>query len=342
MAATIKDVAKRANVSISTVSKVLNNRMNVSESTYKRIHKAVDELNYIPNASAVSLVKKSNMSILYADSFYKGHSYENPHMFDIISGSANELKRKGYSLTLYDLDHAPAKAEAQIIDAIHSQKAAGIIVNSYYVTPQIEQVLLRTDFPHICIGKPSFDSILSWIDTNHSLSANLAITHLVGLGHKKIAFVGGSTHDNIYKDRLSGYLLSLERNGITPVNDYIVPTSSQIEDIVAATQKLLALPEPPDSILCLNSLIAVAVVQAVEKLNMRIPKDISIISFDNYPYAPLISPPLTVVDIDMFSLGSRAAASLVKKLQDPEMLIQTYTALPHLIQGESTASCHYS
>ncbi len=340
MAATIKDVAKRANVSISTVSKVLNNRMSVSDNTYHRIQKAVAELNYIPNSSAVSLVKKSNMTILYADSFYKGHSYENPHMFDIISGSTNELKRKNYSLTLYDLDSTPSKAEEQIIDAVYSKKAVGIIVNSYYVTPKVEKVLLETDFPHICIGKPSFDCILSWIDTNHSLSANLAITHLVSLGHKKIAFVGGSSKENIYKDRLNGYLLSLERNDIAPRTEYIIPTSYQIKDIIIATQKLLTLPEPPDSILCLNSLIAVAVVQAVEKLNMRIPKDISIISFDNYPYAPLISPPLTVVDIDMFSLGSRAASSLIKKIQDPEMLIQTYTALPHLVQGESTASCN--
>ena len=80
MAATIKDVAKKANVSISTVSRVLSNQMHVSSSTYKRIQDAVAELNYIPNSSAVSLVKKSSTTVLYADSFYKGRPYENPHM----------------------------------------------------------------------------------------------------------------------------------------------------------------------------------------------------------------------------------------------------------------------
>ena len=91
MAATIKDVAKKANVSISTVSRVLSNQMHVSSSTYKRIQDAVAELNYIPNSSAVSLVKKSSTTVLYADSFYKGRPYENPHMFDIISGSSHEV-----------------------------------------------------------------------------------------------------------------------------------------------------------------------------------------------------------------------------------------------------------
>ena len=192
MAATIKDVAKKANVSISTVSRVLSNQMHVSSSTYKRIQDAVAELNYIPNSSAVSLVKKSSTTVLYADSFYKGRPYENPHMFDIISGSSHELRKKGYFLGLLDLDCSKEKAEEQIINAIQSKKADGILINGYYVTPAIEKILLATDFPHICIGKPSFDSMLSWIDTNHSLSSNLAITHLVSLGHKKIAFVGAT------------------------------------------------------------------------------------------------------------------------------------------------------
>ena len=159
MAATIKDVAKKANVSISTVSRVLSNQMHVSSSTYKRIQDAVAELNYIPNSSAVSLVKKSSTTVLYADSFYKGRPYENPHMFDIISGSSHELRKKGYFLGLLDLDCSKEKAEEQIINAIQSKKADGILINGYYVTPAIEKILLATDFPHICIGKPSFDSM---------------------------------------------------------------------------------------------------------------------------------------------------------------------------------------
>ena len=235
MAATIKDVAKKANVSISTVSRVLSNQMHVSSSTYKRIQDAVAELNYIPNSSAVSLVKKSSTTVLYADSFYKGRPYENPHMFDIISGSSHELRKKGYFLGLLDLDCSKEKAEEQIINAIQSKKADGILINGYYVTPAIEKILLATDFPHICIGKPSFDSMLSWIDTNHSLSSNLAITHLVSLGHKKIAFVGGSDKDNIYRDRFLGYRLSLERNNLSPRDAYVIPTSCNLEEIIQHT-----------------------------------------------------------------------------------------------------------
>ena len=113
MVATIKDVAKKANVSISTVSRVLSNQMHVSSSSYKRIQDAVAELNYIPNSSAVSLVKKSSTTVLYADSFYKGRPYENPHMFDIISGSSHELRKKGYFLGILDLDRSKKKPKSR-------------------------------------------------------------------------------------------------------------------------------------------------------------------------------------------------------------------------------------
>ena len=123
MAATIKDVAKKANVSISTVSRVLSNQMHVSSSTYKRIQDAVAELNYIPNSSAVSLVKKSSTTVLYADSFYKGRPYENPHMFDIISGSSHELRKKGYFLGLLDLAKKKRKSRSSMAYNLKKQMA---------------------------------------------------------------------------------------------------------------------------------------------------------------------------------------------------------------------------
>ena len=317
MAATIKDVAKKANVSISTVSRVLSNQMHVSSSTYKRIQDAVAELNYIPNSSAVSLVKKSSTTVLYADSFYKGRPYENPHMFDIISGSSHELRKKGYFLGLLDLDRSKEKAEEQIINAIQSKKADGILINGYYVTPAIEKILLATDFPHICIGKPSFDSMLSWIDTNHSLSSNLAITHLVSLGHKKIAFVGGSDKDNIYRDRFLGYRLSLERNNLSPQDAYVIPTSSNLEEIIQHTTELLRLPEPPDSILCFNSLIAVGVIQAIRQFRLRIPEDISVIGFDDVPLSCVTSPRLSTVRVEKETLGRLAITLLRDRMDNP-------------------------
>lgn len=337
MGITIKDVAREANVSIGTVSRVLNNKMHVAPSTYSRIMAAVEKLHYVPNTSAIRLVKQSNMTVLCADSYYKNRAYDNPHMFDIISGITYELKKKNYTLSLLDLGKKQEEAESAILHAISSNSSDGIILNQFFMTPKIERALLEHDFPHICLGKPNFDSMISWIDTNHALSSNLAVKHLLDTGCKRIAFIGGPEDDGIYKERLRGYLRSLEHNNLTYHPEYDVCTSSNTQSIAEATQKLLSLPEPPDSILCFNGLFAVIAIQVINNMKLRIPQDISVMAFDNYPYAPLVIPPLSVVDIDMFDLGQKAAKALLKKLDNSELYIQTYTALPHLIIRESTS-----
>ena len=257
-------------------------------------------------------------------------------MFDIISGSSHELRKKGYFLGLLDLDRSKEKAEEQIINAIQSKKADGILINGYYVTPAIEKVLLATDFPHICIGKPSFDSMLSWIDTNHSLSSNLAITHLVSLGHKKLPSSAVLTK-TIFTEIVSWDIGCLSSATISHpemlMSSLLLPIWKRSSNIPRSFCDYRNL---PTAFCALTALSPSASSRQSVSSACAFRMDISIVSFDNYPYAPLITPSLTVVDIDMYSLGTRAGASLLKKIQNPEMLIQTYTALPHLIQRDST------
>ena len=316
MAATIKDVAKKANVSISTVSRVLSNQMHVSSSTYKRIQDAVAELNYIPNSSAVSLVKKSSTTVLYADSFYKGRPYENPHMFDIISGSSHELRKKGYFLGLLDLDCSKEKAEEQIINAIQSKKADGILINGYYVTPAIEKILLATDFPHICIGKPSFDSMLSWIDTNHSLSSNLAITHLVSLGHKKIGYIGETKNEIryiAYRNTLKDHRIAFDKNLIANV-----PVSS--EGGYQGAQRILKRASDITAFFCMNDITAIGAIRAIKESGHRIPSDIAVISMDDIDIAQYVSPMLTTMHIPIEEMGKMTAKTLIDRINNGHTL----------------------
>ena len=108
-------------------------------------------------------------------------------------------------------------------------------------------------------------------------------------------------------------------------------------DAEKRARELLELPERPDGIICTNSLMTVGTMWAIQEKGLRMPEDLSLIAFDDYPYTPLLSPKPTVIEIDLFSLGVHAAAQLLRKIRDPAMLIQTYTALPRLIQRETTA-----
>ncbi len=333
---TISDVAQKAGVSTATVSKVINNKMYVSPKTREKVLKVMNELNYTPNASAASLAKQTTRNILYADRFYKGLPFKNPHMFDIICGAEHELNRRGYHLTLFNLDKDTKKIDQSLKDAMTGKSADGIILNSAFVTPQVERIMLDHDFPHICIGKPKFNTILSWIDTNHSLSANMAVDHLLNRGCTKLAFMGGQSGDEIFLDRLNGFETALQRNGMTIPDGFITYNEPDIDVIYASALQLLQRSSRPDGIICTNSLMAAGTIRAVEALSLVLPDDVALVAFDDYPFTPLLSPKPTVIEIDLFSLGVHAVSSLMKKIKDPATLIQTYTALPVLIKRETS------
>ncbi len=336
MAATINDIAREAGVSIATVSKVINNKAHVSPDTRKRVLQVMEQFHYTPNASAANLARRTSKNVLYADRFYKGLPYENPHMFDIICGVSHELSRKGYRLSLLNLDSCGKKPEAALEEAILSRVADGIIVSSAFVTARTERLLLKHDFPQICIGEPQFDTILSWIDTNNTLSSNLAVEHLVSTGCRTLAFMGGREEDRIFMDRLRGFRTAMERRGLEVKEEYITYNPPDVEAIFQSAAALLDLPVPPDGIICTNSLMAVGTMRAIQTRGLDIPGQVSLIAFDDHPYSPMVSPQPTIIDIDLFSLGVHAGNLLLKKIRDPAMLVQTYTALPRLLLRGTT------
>ena len=336
MAATINDIAQEAGVSIATVSKVINNKAHVSPDTRKRVLQVMEQFHYTPNASAANLARRTSKNVLYADRFYKGLPYENPHMFDIICGVSHELSRKGYRLSLLNLDSCGKKPEAALEEAILSRVADGIIVSSAFVTARTDRLLLKHDFPQICIGEPQFDTILSWIDTNNTLSSNLAVEHLVSTGCRTLAFMGGREEDRIFMDRLRGFRTAMERRGLEVKEEYITYNPPDVEAIFQSAAALLDLPVPPDGIICTNSLMAVGTMRAIQTRGLDIPGQVSLIAFDDHPYSPMVSPQPTIIDIDLFSLGVHAGNLLLKKIRDPAMLVQTYTALPRLLLRGTT------
>ena len=333
---TISDVAKRAGVSTATVSKVINDKMYVSSRTKEKVLKIMNELNYTPNVSASNLAKKVTKNILYADRFYKGIPFKNPHMFDIICGAEDELSRRGYHLTLLNLDKDTKKIEQILEDTMTSKSADGMILNGALVTPRIERIMLNFDFPQICIGKPNFDTILSWIDINNSLSANMAVEHLLNLGCRKLAFMGGQSGDEIFIDRLRGFQIALQKNYIIIQEEFITYNEPDIDMIYNSAIQLLQFSNRPDGIICTNSLMAVGTMRAIKSMKLTMPDDIALVAFDDYPYTPLISPKPTVIEIDVFSLGVHAVSHLMRKIKDPATIIQTYTALPRLIKRETS------
>lgn len=335
MAITIKDVAKTAGVSVSTVSKVINNNGSISEATKERVFSTIAELHYTPNSRAVSFVRKSTKNIVFLTSLEKEEAYKNPHMFDIMCGAYTELSKYDYSIILIDTSEESYPGET-VNKAIASASADGIVVHGSALNKKTADYILDKNFPHVVIGNPNFENQLCWIDTNHSLGGQFAAEHLVECGYRSIAFIGGRKTDQISVQRLKGVRSTLLKSGHRMKKEHIIYTDSSRESACFAALDLLSQPDRPDAIICENNLIALGVSKAISLSALQIPDEIAFLTFDRYPYTSIIDPSPTIIDIDMYHLGQQAGNTIARKIENPSLLVQSFTTLPILIKGLTT------
>ncbi len=336
MGVTIKEVAEAAGVSISTVSKVMGGHYSISEATAQRVRKVMRDLNYYPNASAQSFAKGATQNVIVLANLSPNTAFQNPHMFEILSGLEESLRAKGYRLQLRGVDETTAYEVAEEIISRRSADALAIHVS--VITHPLAALLTRLQFPHIVLGAPSFESQVCWIDNNNVYSGSMGASFLVSAGYKRIAFVGGQYYDLGSSNRLQGVKQTLQDAGLPLENRYIWLGESTRFDGHRMTRQLMEEQELPDAIVCANNYIALGCVDAVKELGYRIPEDIGIIAFDDYPFSSMIEPPLTVVDINVRDLGLQAGKFLTQIIRHPNMQVQTYATTSNLIIRNSTVS----
>ena len=219
MGVTIKDVAEAAGVSISTVSKVLNGHYSISEKTAERVRGIMREMNYYPNANAQSFASGSNHTVVLLANLAPNAAFQNPHMFEIISGLEEALCKRGYRLILRGADATSACGIAEEI--ISRRSADAIAVHVGVMSHPLAAVLTRLQFPHIVLGAPDFDSQVCWIDNSNTYSGTVAASFLLSRGYKRLAFIGGKSYDLGSALRLQGVKQGLSNAGEKLEDQYI-------------------------------------------------------------------------------------------------------------------------
>lgn len=335
MSVTINDVANEAGVSKSTVSKVLNNWSTISPETTARVHAAIKKLHYIPNSRAVSFARQTTQNIVYLTNLGKDTAYQNPHMFDIMCGVYQELSAKNYTLTLVDTSNESYPGE-KASQEIQRRSADGLIIHGSAVNKELASLILAEAIPHIIIGHPGFENRLCWIDTNHSLAGQYAAAHMLDCGYTDVVFVGGRKTDLISTQRLKGFLSGMLDGGYHIPHHRIGYTDATRQGAYETTLAFLEDTAVPQAIICENNVLALGVMKAISQKNLRVPEDIAVLTFDIYPYSSIIDPNLTVIDINVYDMGMQAGNMMIRKLENPDLLIQSFTTLPVLIQGAST------
>ncbi|WAM33676.1 LacI family DNA-binding transcriptional regulator [Caldicellulosiruptor morganii] len=333
--ATIKEIAKEANVSPSTVSRVLSGSKKISPETTKRVLEAIKKLGYVPNANAKGLVKKKSFTV----GIFVPASPDSPFLnffFDqILTSICSVVYRFEYDILFA---YTQEEREEDLLKRlVESKKVDGFILLSSREDDFAIEYLKKIDFPFVVVGRPrGYENSVNWVDNDNVKAGFDATEYLIGLGHRDIAFICGPSNLIVTQDRLTGYKKALEEHSIQFRNSYVRFTSQK--SAYEAAIELLTFENRPTAIVCMDDLIAIEVVKAARKLGVEIAKEVSIISFNNSAITEILSPPLTTVDIDISNIGHSAAELLMMDLTEPK---KTYKRLivPHkIVERQSCAS----
>lgn len=314
----IKDVAKAAGVSISTVSRIINDNPLISAETREKIQKIMKDMNYVPNSNARALSNQKPFTVALLVDIEDTKAFSNPFFYEVMHGIETIVYSKGLCLIIANIKTS-LRNDNILKWLIQGKRAQGVVLPSSIVYTQMVRELKKMRFPFVVLGEPeNCREPLDWVDINNRQGGGQAVEHLLQQGYGRIAFIGGSQNEIFNKNRLAGYTDALADNRIALRPEYIKEGGSSKNDGMVLMRELLALPERPDAVVCGDNFLSLGAMRAIQSAGLRIPEDIGILSFDNFPIADLADPPLTTVDIDVFELGVQAANLLFKLIDNPD------------------------
>ncbi|TLS37860.1 LacI family DNA-binding transcriptional regulator [Pseudalkalibacillus caeni] len=317
MAVTIKDVAKLANVAPSTVSRVIANNPRISEETKRRVREAMDYLGYHPNFNARSLANKSTQAIGVIMPSSADKVFQNPFFPEVIRGISTKAHEKGYSLYLSTGATEEEMFEG-VVGMVQGRRVDGIVLLYSRVEDKIMSYLQKQKFPFAVVGKPYKNSeSITHVDNDNFKAAKEVTEYLISLGHRNIAFVGGSQELVVTVDRLTGYEKAIRNAGISFHDEYVFQEEFLKEGGHEAVLELLSLKKPPTALVVSDDLMALGIMSKLDEMGLSVPDDISVISFNNVMLSEYARPPLSSVDINIFKLGYEAVDCLLDLISNP-------------------------
>lgn len=330
--ATIKDIARKLHISVSTVSRALRNLHDVNPETKKSVQDLAKQLNYEPNYIAQSLINRKTRIIGVIIPVIAS-----PVFSRILTGMNDAAQKHGYQLMICQ-SNENAEIEATLIKQLASFKIDGLLisVSGQTQSEQSFEILVRKEVPIVFFDRvlPNIDAPKVIVDEFHS--AFTAVEYLIKCGHHRIAHLSGPPHLSISIDRLNGYLAALKKYNI-PVNKNLILSCQNFEeDALLCTRKLFARKPYPDGIFAINDASAVTVIKYLNKKGIRIPEEVAVIGFNNDPIGEVIEPSLSTVMLPCHEIGQIAVNLLIKKINDPSILNETVSLQSKLIKRDSS------
>ncbi|WP_145150767.1 LacI family DNA-binding transcriptional regulator [Pseudomonas oryzihabitans] len=328
--ATIKDVAARAGISYTTVSHVVNNSRPVSPSVREKVEAAIAELGYVPSGVARSLRSRATgtFGVLVPNAV-------NPYFAELARGIEDHCERQGYSVILCNSDD-DADKQLRYLRVLKERRIDGLVVATVDGDPRFARALAGLRIPLVLADRPLDGVQAAHICIDHHQGGLLATRHLLELGHRRIACIGGPADSPVASERITGYQEALAEAGIAPGTIQRCPFTAAAGH--AAARELLARTERPTAIFAGNDTIALGVLRAAAERGLSVPGQLSVVGFDDIELSRYLYPALTTIGQSIRDLGERAAQLLLARRETVGSPSTHDIAVPRLVLRESTAA----
>jgi LacI family transcriptional regulator len=327
---TIKDVAQAAQVSLSTVSRVLNNNLKVDTELAQRVQGAVEKLNYQRNRSAQRLRSNTGsvIGLIISD-------VENPFFTSVVRGVEDIAYEHNMSIILCNTDEDVEKQKLYL-RVMSEERVAGLIVASTSgQTLDSFHQHVPLDTPIVFIDRDISEGSADSVTVDNTQGAYTAVKHLISLGRKRIAMISGDFRIKPFFERYEGYRKALEEANLPVYQDSVRIAGLKTEGSFQGTLDLLNMHPEHDAIFAANNMMTLGVLKAVRHLNLEIPRDVAVVGFDDMPWSSELCPPITSVAQPTYALGQEAARLLIQRVQQPDKQPVSLRLKTHLIVRES-------
>ncbi|SEF05197.1 transcriptional regulator, LacI family [Streptomyces sp. 2112.3] len=328
---TMTDVARRAGVSVATVSHVLNDTRPVRPDTRAAVLGAIDELGYTPNTLARSLVTSRTRSIGLAVS-----AISNPYFTEILQGVEAGALEAGYSLLITD-PHDDPQHERKVVQLLHERRVDGMIVAPSAEPAGMVEYLARREVPTVFLDRLVGDDH-DQVCAENTGPVRQLVEHLAALGHTRIGLVAGLPGLSTTTERVQGYREGLRACGLPFAPELLAGGNSEAAGAQDATRQLLAAPEPPTALITANNAMTIGTLRALRELGLDVPRDIALACFDDFSWADLFTPRLTAIAQPSKDIGAAAVRLLLERLAQPDRPPRT-VRLPCTFVHRTSCGC---
>lgn len=312
---TLEEIGKIAGVSRATVSRVINNHPNISDSVRRRVLEVIEETGYQPNIAARTLASNQSHILGLVIPAILSNVFTNPYYPRLIQGITHACNEADYTLTFF-MFQTPAEQASGTSRIVNNALLDGLIVNADYNENSLIERLMKARMPFVQIGKPIDNMPIHYVDADNLLGGKLATEHLINLGRKRVAQVA-TAKNAAGEERHQGYLAALQENDMALNQNLIVQGDFSESQAYRVTKDLLE--HKPDGIFVQSDWMAIGVIRAIQEAGLRIPDDIAIVGFDDLPVAVRDKPHLTTIRQPIEGIGNAAVETLLKVIANNDL-----------------------